>query len=269
LTLHATNPESHPDEALTDFCYSIVQTDLTPVSQTQFTLTIPASPPFNHLVIFLLPGVQLPAGSAAGVYIQLPSGPSSPVAPEFKLLGALTNAKQSAIYKVRGLGAHGNLGDGGGRSQPPVGDDVMLDDDTLQPVLDSAEAAASQGGDIIIGISLEPEEAIGSQLQSLSSASAAAQSSVTLSRPSQNPSVLQQQDASPQNPLQSPEIKILAQRIIKNAFNYLASFAAPRGEAQQADLAEVVVPIRRFEDWWGKFEKRVEHEGLGFLGRED
>ena len=57
--------------------------------------------------------------------------------------------------------------------------------------------------------------------------------------------------------------KLLAQRIIKNAFNFLASFAgsaAPGGSE--------VVPLKSFQDWWTKFERRVENDP-GFLERDD
>ncbi|TGZ83404.1 DUF775-domain-containing protein [Ascodesmis nigricans] len=52
----------------------------------------------------------------------------------------------------------------------------------------------------------------------------------------------------------------LARKIIENAFNFLSSFAepAPGGE---------VVRIKAFQDWWKKFEKKVEMDPA-FLERE-
>lgn len=43
----------------------------------------------------------------------------------------------------------------------------------------------------------------------------------------------------------------MARKIIENAFNYLSSFAepAPGGE---------VVRMKAFQEWWKKFEKKVE-----------
>ena len=72
-----------------------VITTLQTISQTQFAFTIPSQPTFSHIVVFLLPNNALPADSAAAVYIQMP--PST----DFKLLGAVANDKQSAIFKVR------------------------------------------------------------------------------------------------------------------------------------------------------------------------
>jgi hypothetical protein len=55
---------------------------------------------------------------------------------------------------------------------------------------------------------------------------------------------------------------VLAQKIIKNAFNFLASFAGngPGGSE--------VVPLKSFQDWWAKFEKRIERDP-GFLERDE
>lgn len=50
--------------------------------------------------------------------------------------------------------------------------------------------------------------------------------------------------------------KVLAQRIIGNAFNFLASFGSD------------TVPLKAFQDWWTKFEKKVELDP-SFLERED
>ena len=55
---------------------------------------------------------------------------------------------------------------------------------------------------------------------------------------------------------------MLAQRIVQNAFNFLASFGEKGVGGQE------VVPLGRFREWWGKFERRVEADE-GFLLGED
>ncbi|KAG5913210.1 hypothetical protein E4U61_007221 [Claviceps capensis] len=45
---------------------------------------------------------------------------------------------------------------------------------------------------------------------------------------------------------------ILAQRIIQNAFNFLASFSGSAGPG-----GVEVVPLKAFEEWWRKFETRI------------
>jgi hypothetical protein len=85
-----------------------VLTDARIVSPTQFAFQIAAQPSFSHMVVFLLPGITLPDGTAAAVYAQLPG------ATQFKLLGAIANEKPSAIFKVNdkaGGPAGGGLGD--------------------------------------------------------------------------------------------------------------------------------------------------------------
>ena len=207
------------------------------VSETQYAFTFPSLPTFSHLVVFLLPGTTLPEGTLVGVYIQLP-GP----VPEFKLLGALGVEKQSAIFRVSdtnpaSYGSHGGL--------DPV-EDGMIDVDASS----TNAATAATAGDITVGISIEPAATITSQLEFLEVAKPA--SSTTL--------------VSTANQRQQPTplpIKALAQRIIKNAFNFLASFAGTTTAGGQE-----VVPLKSFQDWWTKFERRIENDP-GFLEREE
>lgn len=157
----------------------------------------------------MLPGNALPADTAAAVYMQLP-GES-----QFKLLGAIGNEKQSAIFKV-------NLGASDDRN-------AMMD----------ATNGQVAGGDISLGISIEPATSIQAQLASLQNESP---TSMTLVR-------------------RPPSTTVLAQRIIKNAFNFLASFSGSAG-------GQEVVPLKSFQDWWTKFERRVQNDP-GFLERDD
>jgi hypothetical protein len=66
--------------------------------------------------------------------------------------------------------------------------------------------------------------------------------------------------AGPVRPNQ-PSTLVLAQRIIKNAFNFLASFSGAAGQVE-------VVPLKAFEEWWRKFESRVRSDPR-FLERDD
>ncbi|KAL8807929.1 MAG: hypothetical protein Q9182_000395 [Xanthomendoza sp. 2 TL-2023] len=197
------------------------------ISPTQYAFSIPSSPSFSHLVVFLVPGNVLPANTLAAVYIQFP-GPN----PEFKLLGAIGNGKQTAIFKVNG----GNLNTIGGY-QTGDSTDEMTDAD---PALNGATADSQ----IAVGISIEPSATVEAQLASLKSTSALVVANTNGSRTSPVPT------------------KILAQRIIKNAFNFLASFAG-----QTTVGGEEMVPLRSFRGWWEKFERRVENDP-GFLERE-
>ncbi|KAK4103527.1 hypothetical protein N658DRAFT_565285 [Parathielavia hyrcaniae] len=91
------------------------------------------------------------------------------------------------------------------------------------------------GDSVVIGISIEPADSVAARITSPSVVKAGA---------GQQPSTL-----------------VLAQRIIKNAFNFLSSFSGTAGQVE-------VVPLKAFEEWWRKFEGRVRSDP-GFLERDD
>ncbi|KAK1766781.1 hypothetical protein QBC33DRAFT_559510 [Phialemonium atrogriseum] len=102
---------------------------------------------------------------------------------------------------------------------------------------------SSSSSPIVIGISLEPAESVAQRIAERSAASSsagAATSGAVVARPS---------------------TLVLAQRIIRNAFNFLAGFSGQAGQVE-------VVPLKAFEDWWRKFESRLRTDP-GFLERED
>ncbi|OHF01423.1 hypothetical protein CORC01_03179 [Colletotrichum orchidophilum] len=84
-------------------------------------------------------------------------------------------------------------------------------------------------GSVMIGVSVEPAESVFSRIQELSANKAS------------NPRAASQ-----------PSTQLLAQNIIKNAFNFLASFSGTAGPG-----GVEVVPLKAFEEWWKKFESRV------------
>ncbi len=209
------------------------------VSETQYAFTFSSVPTFSHLVVFLLPGTTLPEGTLAGVYIQLP-GP----VPEFKLLGALGTEKQSAIFRISGTTPVAY----GPNSGLDTVEDEMTDVDASSTTINGA--TADTAGDATVGIAIEQATTILSQLESLE-ASKALSSTALVSTKNQH------QVPTP------PATKALAQRIIKNAFNFLASFAGSTTAGGQE-----VVPLKSFQDWWTKFERRIENDP-GFLERDD
>lgn len=136
--------------------------------------------------------------------------------------------KQSAIFAMRSDALDGAR----------VGAIQEVDMDAEGP----ANSVDGGGGEITIGVSVEPVQNVATQLEALEAAKASASTAVILRR-------------------REPSTKVLAQRIIKNAFNFLASFT--RGE-----VGNEVVPLKSFRDWWVKFERRIENEP-GFLEKED
>lgn len=190
------------------------------ISEGKFAFQIPPNPPFHHIVVFLLPGAQLPPDTAATVYIQIP--PSA----DFDLLGGIGPGKESAIFKI-------SPGTGNNAAGPSDPGDMMTDGDA---------GSATVGGDIIVGLSIEPAAQVEAQLATLASSS-----TPTLS------TAMARRGAISGGPVST---KVLAQRIIGNAFNFLASFGSD------------TVPLKAFRDWWVKFEKKVELDPT-FLERDD
>ncbi|KAI4133013.1 MAG: hypothetical protein LQ338_000481 [Usnochroma carphineum] len=200
------------------------------VSPTQYAFTLPPAPPFSHVVVFLVPGNSIPADTLAAVYIRLP-GPS----PEFMLLGAIGNDKQTAIFRLK------DWGSAAAKTGQTDAQEEMTDADTSTSVPNGVALDPSQ--QITIGISIEPTAAIQAQLSALRLSSSSALT-VANKQPSSVPT------------------KVLAQRIIQNAFNFLASFAG-----QMTVGGEEMIPLKSFRSWWEKFERRVENDP-GFLERE-
>lgn len=212
----------------------ITAVDAQPGAQpTKFAFTFPAAPKFNHIVIFFLPGTVLPPDTAAAIYLQTPTSKITPTGPEFQFLGAIGNEKPSAIFKVGSGTQSANTG--------VAQDDQMLDE--------GAPAAAS--GQVTLGISIEPAQNVAAQLAALNASREPQQGSST---------------ALARIPPQQKQIttKVLAQRVIGNAFNFLASFA----EADPNRRGEQVIPLKSFRDWWTKFERRIDNDPT-FLERED
>ena len=218
----------------------LTQTSLLTISPTQFAFTFPSLPYFSHIVIFLIPGGELPIDTAAAVYIQFPGSP------EFRLLGAIANEKQSAIFRVNG--SQSLLNETGDVNASTADGEVDMDAELVTPTINVNGTAIP--GDFTIGISIEPSTTIAAQL-------AAVKAQARLSDPYPSTSTALTIVKRPPPP---PSTKLLAQRIIKNAFNFLASFAGGQGGNE-------VVPLKSFQDWWAKFERRVENDP-GFLERE-
>ena len=110
---------------------------------------------------------------------------------------------------------------------------------------DTAEDATQATAEVVVGISIEPAAQVQVQLEA--KAAQARQTSGASTQASSAGGVQLDGDA----------VKKLAQRIGQNAFNYLTSFADNVGGRE-------VFPIKAFQDWWTKFEKKVQLEP-GFL----
>lgn len=77
-----------------------VQTDFQQVGESQFLFNIPEADSINHIVVFLTGTMPLPLGMAGSVYFSWPD-PAQP--PSWIMLGYISNAKPSAIFKISQL----------------------------------------------------------------------------------------------------------------------------------------------------------------------
>ena len=112
-------------------------------------------------------------------------------------------------------------------------------------MLDEGGANGAATGVLTLGISIEEAQNIAPQLAALEAERPAGPTSMALVPAGQR----------------QISTKVLAQRIIGNAFNFLASFA-------ENDKGQDVVPLKSFHNWWAKFERRIEADPT-FLERED
>lgn len=193
------------------------------LSQTSLVYAIPTTggpKPFSHVVIFLLPGVVLPDGTAAAIYLVTPPNRAQGHdAPTSRFLGGVGPGKESAIFKLGETAAA------------------------------SAASAAGAGGQVILGVSIEDAGSVAQRITDMQ----AARSSPAAGVPDGSLALVPAR--------QQPGTLVLAQRIIKNAFNFLSSFSGQAGQVE-------VVPLKAFEDWWRKFEGRLRSDP-GFLERDD
>ncbi|KAI9928362.1 hypothetical protein ASPWEDRAFT_38808 [Aspergillus wentii DTO 134E9] len=213
-----------------------VAVDAQPNGQaTKFAFTFPSHPTFSDIAVFFLPGTVLPQDTAAALYIQLPD-PNSPTGGgEFRFIGALANENPSNIFKVRS-----SESSSGPRRTEADEEDEMLDEGTS-----NVTGGSVPNGMVTLGISIEPLQTVAPQLAALEAEKPRGETTTDLVR--QAPEQRQEKEVT---------TKVLAQRIIGNAFNFLASFG------------DDTVPLKSFRDWWTKFERRVAMDPT-FLERED
>ena len=229
-------------------------------SATEHAYTVPASPPFAHLAVFLTPGAPpLPADTAVAVFVRFPPPAHAAAASgdatqpgEFKLLGGLSAQKPSAVFRVHGLGgSSSNTGNAEGAVFGDINGVAEVDMDA-----DDTATVQGQGGmqeDVTIGLLVQPAAQLAPQLAALQQQQQSQQQVLT---PYRAPA--------PAQPGASRlPVKVLAQRIITNAFNYLASFAQRRAGSG----GEEMVPLKSLEAWWRKLEARIDADP-GFLERE-
>ncbi|XXG94818.1 Golgi apyrase [Hypoxylon texense] len=209
-----TAPSSQP--SATSFLYAIPH-----------ATSSPSGKPFSHLAVFLLPGVALPDGTAAAIYLALNPAAlaSGSEPPSFQFLGGVGPGKESAVFRL------------------------------------SAAASPSTAEGVVIGVAVEDAASVAERIQQLHAEGGGGVQGQGQGQQQQQ----QQQQQQPQKllPSSSPiSTQVLAQRIIQNAFNFLAGFSGTVGAG-----GVEVVPLKAFQDWWRKFENKIRSDPT-FLERE-
>lgn len=194
--------------------------------------------------MFLLPGVSLPPSSAAAVYLSLPQTPA-----DFRFLGAIGPSKESAVFKISGLGDNLQETEANITVGTNVGGLAEIDMDAPEDLTTNTASTTYPAGEILIGISIEPAEVVAAQMTSLQAANDAKRSA--LNTTSDASSELSQALVTMQKP--RPNTLLLAQNIIKDAFNFLSSYSSPSTDGE-------MVPLKAFEDWWRKFESKSKRD---------
>ncbi|KAG9246215.1 hypothetical protein BJ878DRAFT_417499 [Calycina marina] len=112
----------------------------------------------------------------------------------------------------------------------------------------SFSSSTTTTGALTLGISIESVESVTAQLATLEAAKTTNNGERAL--------VVRGQAAG------GLSTEVLAQRIIKDAFNFLASFSGNLANGVE------VVPLKAFQNWWMKFEGRIKSDP-GFLERQE
>jgi hypothetical protein len=182
-------------------------------SDTSLLYTLPVDKAFSHIVVFLMPAINLPPETAMAIYLATEQDVKTAGMSKFKFLGGIGPGKESAVFKVSS----------------------------------SASSPSAPGGGLIVGVSVEPAASVSTRMLELAASKTGTSSTTALNITSA---------------ANAPSTVALAQSIIKNAFNFLASFSGTAGPGQVE-----VVPLKAFEEWWRKFEGRIRSDP-SFLERQ-
>ncbi|KAI9190011.1 hypothetical protein H9P43_001444 [Blastocladiella emersonii ATCC 22665] len=219
-----------------------VQADFAPVDPTltKFATMVAGSERVNHLVVFV--SDPFPAGFAATVHIQLPGR-------DWQMLGALSNDKPSAIFRLSGL--RGLDGSAAGSTED-------------MDMTDAATALALPPANL--GISVEPIDLVMQQLAALPSSRQSAMSMSGGSGGSASSALSQ------------------STHILQNLYNYVTSFATtalpPMAHTVGGVPAAAVnafgfgggaapttqvrddswIPVKAFEAWYSRAVQRVKND---------
>ncbi|GAA6028213.1 hypothetical protein JCM8097_006920 [Rhodosporidiobolus ruineniae] len=197
-----------------------------PESPERFAAQIENAQELNHLTVFLTGQAPFPEGYGCTIHLDAPGK-------GWQIIGGLTNAKPSAIFRLRG---------------------------TFIPSASSFSstfASSTTSSTATLGILCEPLASVEAQLTALgqsatgAAANPAAANALVPVRPAASAGG-------------SPDPVVLAQMVGKNLFNALAGFVQPlpNGQGSWIDFSLV-------EGWYRNFERKLKTTGVNFLLNQD
>ncbi|CAE6527949.1 unnamed protein product [Rhizoctonia solani] len=206
----------------------LLQTECQQIDETHVAFTIESAVNVNHICVFMLGTVSFPPGYAATVHFHWPGK-------GFQLLGMLSNEKPSAVFRLRGsytpaqLQSHSTLSSAAAIGGPaPAVNDVTA----------------------ILGIAVEPIQAVEAQISANATSQAGQSTDNRLIKPGSQG-------------LADPTV--LAERIVKHMFTYLSSFVSDPGSL----TTDTVVPLNIIRRWYDNFLTKIRSGGVSFLENQD
>ncbi|GAA5975456.1 hypothetical protein JCM11641_004269 [Rhodosporidiobolus odoratus] len=194
-----------------------------PDSPERFAAHIEQADQLNHVAVFLTGQAPFPDGYGCTIHLEVPGK-------GWQLIGSLTNAKPSAIFRLR---------------------NTFIPSSTAFSSTFNASASASSST-ATLGILCEPLQSVEAQTAALSQNAAA-----TAANPSNSTALVPARGA-------GPDPVLLAQMVGKNLYNALAGFVQPLpdGSGSWIDFSLVT-------KWYSNFERKLKSTGVGFLLQQD
>ncbi|KAJ1994911.1 hypothetical protein GGI25_001214 [Coemansia spiralis] len=203
----------------------LVQTNLQQVDVNKYVFELSDAQNINHIVVFLLGTIPFESGYAATVHLLWPNK-------SWQLLGALSNEKPSAIFR-------------------------------LKSTITAEEMANMPNTSAELGISIEPVQAVEQQVQQMRQQQQQfGGTAVSTSQALVPSSAMAVGNNGSAIPLQAA--KTFAERTLQNLFDYAMSFAA-RADASTmgvlgSNAAAQVLPVKVFEEWYNSFLRKLQRD---------
>ncbi|GAA5896052.1 hypothetical protein JCM6882_005598 [Rhodosporidiobolus microsporus] len=194
-----------------------------PESPERFAAQMENAQELNHITVFLTGQAPFPEGYGCTIHLDAPGK-------GWQLIGSLSNAKPSAIFRLRGT--------------------FIPSSSNFASTFSSSASSTTA----TLGIFCEPLASVEAQIAALGGSASAANPA--------NSTALVPAGAGAAG--SSPDPVVLAQMVGKNLFNALAGFVQPLPDGSGS-----WIDFRLIERWYSNFERKLKATGVGFLLQQD